>query len=118
MNGVSLEFANIPTPVPLDSSDWINSSEKERIDIIQSVIKGFFWNDLVEISNALSNGQVSVQIKDAMTSSERGSFLLDLEAILKKEVDDGISIWHIPIGDKNSLRNLRGIEVEIKEDLK
>ena len=51
-----------------------------------------------------------------MDASERGTLLLNLEAILKKEIDDGISIWHIPLGDKNSLRNLRGIEVVIKED--
>ena len=44
--------------------------------------------------------------------------MLDLEAVLKNELDNGITIWHIPIGDKNSLRNLRGIEIVIKEDIK
>ena len=117
MNGVSLEFANITTPVPLSSSDWLNFSEKERIDRIQSVIKEFTGNDKLEIRNALSNGQVSVEINEAMDASERGTLLLNLEEILKKAIDDGISIWHIPLGDKNSLRNLRGIEVVIKEDL-
>ena len=46
MNGVSLEFANITTPLP--SSGWLNFSEKERIDRIQSVIKNFTGNDKLE----------------------------------------------------------------------
>jgi len=116
MNGVSLEFANITTPLPSPSSDWLKFSERERIDIIQSVIKDFSGNEKLVIRNALSNGQVSVEINEAMDASLRGTLLLNLEAILKKEIDNGISIWHIPLGDKNSLRNLRGIEVLIKED--
>ena len=35
MNGVSLEFANITTPVPLSSSDWLNYSENKK-EIIQN----------------------------------------------------------------------------------
>ena len=117
MNGVSLEFANIPTNVPLPSSNWTKFSENERIDIIQSVFKDFPESDKLDIRSALSNGQVSVEINEAMDASERGTLLLNLEDILKKAIDNGISIWHIPLGDKNSLRNLRGIEVVIKEDL-
>jgi hypothetical protein len=116
MNGITLEFANISTPVPLSSSDWLNFSEEERINLIQSSIKKFSGNDKFEIRSALANGQVSVEINEMMDASERGTLLLNLEAFLKKSIDNGISIWHIPIGDKNSLRNLRGIEVVIKED--
>ena len=116
MNGVSLEFANVITPLPSSSSDWLNFSEKERINIIKSAINDFPGTDKIEIRNALSNGQVSVEINEAMDASERGTLLLNLEDILKKAIDNGISIWHIPLGDKNSLRNLRGIEVVIKED--
>ena len=42
----------------------------------------------------------------------RGTKLLDLEELLKENVDLGITIWLEPLGDKNSLRNLRGIEVK------
>jgi hypothetical protein len=41
----------------------------------------------------------------------RGAFLLDLELLLKENIDSGVFIWCEPIGDKNSLRNLRGIEI-------
>tara|TARA_B100000795_G_scaffold204284_1_gene157884 strand:- start:444 stop:800 length:357 start_codon:yes stop_codon:yes gene_type:complete len=118
MNGVSLEFVNIPTPLPSSSSTWISSSEEERINLIKSLLKNFSELEKIEIRGALNNGQVSVEINETTDASERGSLLLDIEAILKKELDNGISIWHIPIGDKNSLRNLRGIEVVIKEDTK
>ena len=42
---------------------------------------------------------------------------VNFEEWIKKIVDHGISIWHEPIGDKNSLRNLRGIEIVIEEAL-
>lgn len=115
MNGVSLKFANITTPIPSSLSEWVSYSEKERIDLIRSKIDDYA-NDKIEIKSALTNGQVSVEINEMMDASERGTFLLNLEEILKKEIDNGISIWHIPLGDKNSLRNLRGIEVTIKDD--
>ena len=35
--------------------------------------------------------------------------LLDLESLIKDNIDDGISIWLEPVGDKSKLRNLRGI---------
>jgi hypothetical protein len=37
---------------------------------------------------------------------------LDLEELFKKSVDQGITVWGEALGDKNSLRNLRGIEVK------
>ena len=48
MKGVSLEFANIPTPIPSSSSEWTSYSEKERIDIMEySSIKISFLYVLV-----------------------------------------------------------------------
>ena len=115
MNGISLEFANIPDPVP--SSKWVNSSEKERINNINAAMQNFPGHEQMEIKSALNNGQVSLELNVVMAADERGFFLLDFEEWIKEMVDTGISIWHVPIGDKNSLRNLRGIEVVINEDL-
>ena len=115
MNGISLEFANIPDSVP--SSKWVNSSEKERINNINAAMQNFPGHEQMEIKSALTNGQVSLELNVVMAANERGVFLLDFEEWIKKMVDTGISIWHVPIGDKNSLRNLRGIEVAINEDL-
>jgi hypothetical protein len=115
MNGISLEFASFPNPVP--SSKWINSSEKERINNINAAMQNFPGHEKIEIKSALTNGQVSLELNVVMAANERGFFLLDFEEWIKEMVDTGISIWHVPIGDKNSLRNLRGIEVAINEDL-
>ena len=51
-----------------------------------------------------------------MTASERGVLLLNIEDWIKNKLDNGITIWHESIGDKNSLRNLRGIEVNSTEE--
>ena len=115
MNGISLEFASVPNPVP--SSKWVKSSEKERINNINAAMQNFPGHEKIEIKSALTNGQVSLELNVVMAANERGFFLLDFEEWIKEMVDTGISIWHVPIGDKNSLRNLRGIEVAINEDL-
>jgi hypothetical protein len=31
---------------------------------------------------------------------------------LKAHIDDALTVWLEPLGDRNSLRNLRGIEVK------
>jgi hypothetical protein len=48
-----------------------------------------------------------------LTASVRGSLLLDFEECIKKNIDQGLTVWGEALGDKNSLRNLRGIEVKI-----
>ena len=45
-------------------------------------------------------------------ASERGILLLDLEQLLKNKIDQGITIWLEPVGDKSKLRNLRGIKIK------
>ena len=54
----------------------------------------------------LENGLIYVYVnfKTKITPSERGTLLLDLEdEMCKKHCQ--IRVWHIPLGDKNSLRN-------------
>ena len=53
---------------------------------------------------------VNVDSVVAIPASERGKLLLDLEDELCKENSE-IRVWHASIGDKNSLRKLRGIEL-------
>jgi len=43
--------------------------------------------------------------------AERGKRLLEIEDFLIKNVSHNIRIWHVPIGDKNSLRKLRGVQL-------
>lgn len=44
--------------------------------------------------------------------SDRGARLLEVEDYLMKNVSESIRVWHVPIGDKNSLRNLRGVTLK------
>ena len=69
---------------------------------------------LVEITNASEDPSgvlnVEVVLKKSLPPKERGPILLDLE----DEMCVGnptIRIWHKPLGDKNSLRNLRGVSL-------
>jgi len=108
-NGINTEFASHVSLLP--SLAWKNLSEQDRILKVESVMKGFTNSEVIQVKKAYSDGQVTISLNNAMNASERGSFLLDFEELLKDNLDNGITIWHEAIGDKNSLRNLRGIEV-------
>ncbi|MDB4651312.1 hypothetical protein OAE26_01885 [Synechococcus sp. AH-551-E05] len=54
---------------------------------------------------------VEVQLKEGITPSERGTLLLDLEDEMVKN-NSNVRLWHAPIGDKNTLRKLRGIKLQ------
>ncbi|NBY33052.1 MAG: hypothetical protein EB066_11230 [Betaproteobacteria bacterium] len=77
------------------------------IEVIQS--KECQVCEVVSIKN---DGQVIIRFTEPVAVSKRGLLLLDLEAALKSEIDQGITVWVEALGDKNSLRNLRGIEVK------
>ena len=108
-DGIDVSFSNVPSPVPSD--DWVSLTIGERIDLINKSIQNFSLNVDIDVVEANKGGQVSVIINDTLSADERGPLLLDLEEFLKLNVDNGITVWHAPIGDKSSLRNLRGIEV-------
>lgn len=47
-----------------------------------------------------------------MSAGQRGQVLMDLEDKLRATGMPQAIVWHEPLGDRNSLRNLRGIEVK------
>jgi hypothetical protein len=55
---------------------------------------------------------VTFEFKTSIPANIRGAYLLRLESHLKQNVDPSITLWIAPVGDKSSLRNLRGIEVK------
>lgn len=63
--------------------------------------------ELVELDGV----NVTVRFTEPVPASERGTLLLDAEDALQA-VLPGAVVWHVPLGDRNSLRNLRGIEVK------
>lgn len=54
-----------------------------------------------------------VGLRVPVPADKRGTLLLDLEASLKESIDPGLVVWLEPLGDRSSLRNLRGIEVKV-----
>jgi hypothetical protein len=108
-NGIDVSFSNVPSPVPTD--DWQSLTIGERIDFINKSIQDFSLSIDIDVVEANKGGQISVIINDTLSADERGPLLLGIEEFLKLNVDNGITVWHAPIGDKSSLRKLRGIEV-------
>tara|TARA_B110000008_G_scaffold18076_1_gene16780 strand:- start:2079 stop:2417 length:339 start_codon:yes stop_codon:yes gene_type:complete len=107
--GVNLSFAN--TDSPSTGAAWVNMAKDKRISLLESSIQLFSPQIDLNVVEVHDSGQVSIHINSVIDINDRGEFLLNLEEYLKSTIDIGINIWHEPIGDKSSLRNLRGIEV-------
>jgi hypothetical protein len=99
------------TPTPQVATQWIGKDNLSRLDQINKVLRGTSFEEYVSPTRTFADGQIYFTFKKQIPSSARGIFLLDLELMLKDNIDAGIVIWCEPIGDKNSLRNLRGIEI-------
>jgi hypothetical protein len=106
-----LENAVLDSPTP--SKKWLEMSHDDRKFFLNNILKqrsDFYEN--FEVAYTKDDGQVIVKMKNSLKPSERGTLLLDLEELFKLEIDQGINLWAEALGDKNSLRNLRGIEVK------
>ena len=103
-------YADTPSPSP----EWRRLSDAERrarVALALSVGTSVF-NGAIVIIKAMKDGQIIVNLTESMPAGKRGTLLLDLEAFLKKAIDPGLVVWLTSLGDRNSLRNLRGIEVK------
>ena len=96
---------------PQTSQNWIKKSEQERIETISKELKKNISYKDFEVIKAPENGQVVLKIEQIIPANERGLFLLELEEKLKLAIDQGITIWCEPVGDKSKLRKLRGIKI-------
>jgi hypothetical protein len=97
---------------PKTNKDWTNKSEEERIKIISKELKKDIRYEDIEIKQALKNGQIVLRTEKIIPANERGLFFLELEEKLKLNIDEGITIWCEPVGDKSKLRNLRGVVIK------
>ena len=95
---------------PKTGENWNSIGKKNRFDLLENILKkDIKYNDF-EIVNAEPDGQVILKIERTIPANKRGVLLLDLEELFKKNIDDAITIWLEPVGDKSKLRNLRGIK--------
>ena len=98
---------------PVTSYGWRNMTEIDRLLKCKEKINSHLNNEsLINFLSANENGYVVVSINQLLGPGERGTLLLDIEEILKINIDNGITIWLEPQSDKSSLRKLRGIEIK------
>lgn len=93
------------------SDNWKGSSQEDRLSRIRLAVETSRFHDLFDFTRATDSGAVYLTMLTPIGPRDRGSILLDLEVFLKTSVDKGINIWCEPIGDRNSLRNLRGVQI-------
>ena len=108
----NLEFASVATPTP--DSAWRQLPDRERLRLVEDALAARPPSrvGIIAIVDAKRDGQVIVSLRESLPAGERGTLLLDLEANLKESIDPSLVVWLEPLGDKSSLRNLRGIEVK------
>jgi hypothetical protein len=81
----------------------------KKIDFVIAEFKHIeLTRSFESIGNYLS---VYVVLDKSIPVNQRSSYLLSLEDALITQCDSRIRVWHEPIGDKNSLRNFRGVKV-------
>jgi len=103
-------FASHPTPRP--SQRWVEMSSDQRLSLIRARTKQSDFETLVNPVSALPSGFVYVELIAPLSAAERGVRLRDYEFLLKESIDEGLTVWCEPVGDKSALRKLRGIEVK------
>ena len=108
-SSVLYQAAMADTPEVKDP--WRAMDYAERKSAIIEVIQSNECQ-VCEVVRIKNDGQVIIRFTEPVAVSKRGLLLLDLEEALKREIDQGITVWVEALGDKNSLRNLRGIEVK------
>lgn len=104
-----LEYARTDSPVAGDA--WIAKSADERLQSVARTLENNEKFSSLNPTEAREDGQVFVALMVPLAAGERGVLLRSAEAHLKDALDQGITLWCEPLGDKNSLRNLRGIQV-------
>lgn len=101
--------AETPSPGPA----WKGSSDAERLARVREALPAApIPAGSIAVVEAKEDGQVIVSLSVPVPAAKRGPLLLDFEEFLKNTLDPGLVVWLEALGDRNSLRNLRGIEVK------
>ena len=109
-NYINKEFALAQSP--RTGEEWNKVSELSRVEKISSLLKAHSEYSFFEVVNAYDNGHIILKTDKQIPANQRGLLILELESIMKVKIDEGITLWLEPVGDKSKLRNLRGIELK------
>ena len=109
---ISIRDVRVNTPSP--GLSWRQLSDADRLTLIVDTLRNgtAASSGVINVVAAKQDGQIIVTLRESMPANKRGPLLLDFEASLKEVIDPGLVVWLEPLGDRNSLRNLRGIEVK------
>lgn len=95
---------------PIVSKEWVRKTKEKRVNDIKEILNSYSDYKNYEVMDVLDDGQVIFKILESIPASKRGEKLLFLEDLLKSKIDNGITVWLEPVGDKSKLRNLRGVK--------
>jgi len=101
-------YADVESPKP--SEKWINLSLDKKLEMLNIAIQNENFHNQINFLEADNDGNIIISLNSDISADKRGCFLLDLEKCLKDKIDESLCVWLTQLGDKNSLRNLRGIE--------
>ena len=105
-------FAWVSADSPQPSKFWLALSPSERGAAIRKCMDSDHrYAEALTFVEARVDGQVILSLNPGVDASARCDLLLDFEELLKDKVDPANTVWLEPIGDKSTLRRLRGIEV-------
>lgn len=80
--------------------------------MIETAVKAFADIEFDHVQNGPGdylNVFVTFRRSD-LSIAERGERLMKIEQELIESVAPNLRVWHVPLGDKNTLRNLRGVD--------
>ncbi|MHB1939084.1 MAG: hypothetical protein ACYCOR_21320 [Acidobacteriaceae bacterium] len=109
---INLIYAEASTPSP--GIAWRQLSDADRRARVTTVLRDGCarLGDTILVVAANADGEIIVNLTEPLSAGERGQVLLDIEDFLKATIDPGLTVWLEPLGDRNSLRNLRGSPVK------
>lgn len=109
-----IKDAESKTPTP--GNHWVTIEKNVRIIEIERALSLMNPPPEVKVTRVRDNGDVFVELEQTLSPGERGTMLRELEFWIKENVDEALVVWCEPIGDRNSLRKLRGIEISKSEE--
>lgn len=104
------EFFDVESPRP--ANQWIEMGNKRRLELVVEVTEASDFKGIVRPVSALPTGFIYVELTSPLRASDRGLKLREFESLLKSSIDESLTVWCEPVGDKSALRKLRGIEVK------
>ncbi len=98
---------------PQCGDQWRNASPSQRESWVQDILADDVERpSQIEVAELRDDGQIILRFTQAVGADKRGALLLDFEAALKERIDPALTVWLEALGDRSSLRRLRGIEVK------